>query len=641
MSDDFDLRLRRELRALADAVPTSSTVRPVATVVGYSADSYGGPEPLLSPVRVHHRLPIGFGAAAVALFIVLVAAAALSGGLRGGRPGASDGASAGTSAGQSASAATSPRADMGLVAPVFQEEVVLSFGSDDLTSVVLGPDGGAYVLDDTAGTVYRVDLQTGTRLAVFVAGTAPISGGPIIGKPRLLAIGGSDVLILDDSNSLWRWRPKDNAGRGSLAQVKIPDSKSWGNGVRAIGTFVTNPLVGQYNIYVVVPNVNQILKYPSAADRNSYPTEGRSNYLADSRDVSRVDDLNIDGDVYLVDGGKIEKFALGQADKGWSPADPGARAPYYTRLAADNSALGQGAFYAFDKTETRIVAFSKQDGALVAQFVTPAGAPSFSGLTGMFIAAGIAGASPMQYPMLYWTAGGNLLSAHLGANTVPTAEPSPTATTGPAASQTAASTATAESSSGATRNFTPTGTMTSTDNGAATPLLDGRVLIIGPSPTSPQLYDPARGKFSATGAMAVGRIGETATRLQDGRVLIAGGFDAASLMTATDGASLTSAELYDPATGVFSQTGSMTRGRSYHTATLLDDGRVLIVGGYDPSMGGATVSAALMAYHSGSAGAGTPPRTMLAPGNLASAELYDPVTGTFSQTGSMATGRSN
>jgi hypothetical protein len=83
---------------------------------------------------------------------------------------------------------------------------------------------------------------------------------------------------------------------------------------------------------------------------------------------------------------------------------------------------------------------------------------------------------------------------------------------------------------------------------------------------------PPPGSFVRTGSMSWQRYMQTATRLQDGRVLMAGGED-------SNGTDLNSAEIYDPSTGTFSPTGRMNTARSDARAVLLHDGRVLIVGG--------------------------------------------------------------
>lgn len=110
------------------------------------------------------------------------------------------------------------------------------------------------------------------------------------------------------------------------------------------------------------------------------------------------------------------------------------------------------------------------------------------------------------------------------------------------------------------------------------------------------------GTFTPTGSMGTLRWLHTATLLRNGKVLITGG-----TTLRTDGSfyELSSAELYDPATGAFSPTGSMTTARGRHTATLLSNGKVLIAGGDFRGV------------------------------SFASSELYDPLTETFSPTGSM------
>jgi hypothetical protein len=114
-------------------------------------------------------------------------------------------------------------------------------------------------------------------------------------------------------------------------------------------------------------------------------------------------------------------------------------------------------------------------------------------------------------------------------------------------------------------------------------------------------WGQSTGAFSPTGRMTVARTLHTATLLPNGNVLIAGG----RIHRVQDyrGTATATAELYDPVTGTFSPAGSMTTPRVLHTATLLPNGKVLIVG------------------------------SDWAAGDDRSAELYDPATGTFTRTG--------
>jgi hypothetical protein len=307
-------------------------------------------------------------------------------------------------------------------------QVVASLGTDSLTGVVYGPDKAGYVLDRTLGTVYRVNLQTGAKVAVLQVGHEALGGGAVIGNPRLMTTGGPDVLILDDFNSLWRWRPAqgNTTGRGSLVKVNIIDNATWGNGARAIGTFVVNDKLGQYNFYIVVPGANQILKYPPSTDGSLYPREGRTNYLSVGQDLKNVDAMYVDGKIYVVDNGVITQYELGQPVRNWKPKSPKdivlrPEAPFYKRLAADSTDQEQGTFYAYDNLNRRVVAFKKSDGAVVGQYIVPLNQNWFTDVTGMFVVPGTAGAAPT----LYWTEGANLMSAYLGpTGTEPGASPS-------------------------------------------------------------------------------------------------------------------------------------------------------------------------------------------------------------------------
>jgi hypothetical protein len=143
------------------------------------------------------------------------------------------------------------------------------------------------------------------------------------------------------------------------------------------------------------------------------------------------------------------------------------------------------------------------------------------------------------------------------------------------------------------------------DHSAATLLTNGTVLFAGGEDfgrsSSAELYDPVRGAFASTGNMAGPRVWHTLTLLPNGMVLTAGGeTDSCVGNGCTFAGSVDSAELYAPSAGMFLATGKMAAARETHTATLLNDGRVLIAGGV---------------YYGGIGIFG---------GSLASAELYTP-----------------
>ena len=126
--------------------------------------------------------------------------------------------------------------------------------------------------------------------------------------------------------------------------------------------------------------------------------------------------------------------------------------------------------------------------------------------------------------------------------------------------------------------FAPqTPAMTSARRGhTATRLPDGRVLIAGGQNADgtlnqTEIYNPTTGTFSASANMNTARADHSATLLPNGHVLIAGGFNGASAVTTT--------EIFDSTTGTFTAGPSMNLARRSHTATLLSDGRLLIVGG--------------------------------------------------------------
>lgn len=170
----------------------------------------------------------------------------------------------------------------------------------------------------------------------------------------------------------------------------------------------------------------------------------------------------------------------------------------------------------------------------------------------------------------------------------------------------------------ATEEVTPVGPMIHQRYGhTATVLNDGRVLVAGgdasigvsPDPNPPaELFDPATRSFRAIGPLQHARMYHAGTLLEDGRVLLTGGYGPGNV---------TQAEVFDPATETFSVVGQTRQGRVHHSSTLLADGRVLLVGGSAVDELG-----------------------VMSDDAAATAELFDPATVTFSEAGALRSERS-
>jgi len=202
----------------------------------------------------------------------------------------------------------------------------------------------------------------------------------------------------------------------------------------------------------------------------------------------------------------------------------------------------------------------------------------------------------------------------------------------------------------------------------ATLLPNGNVLVTGGVNgnalnvlSSSEIFDSSTGNWLGTGSLTSTRLGHSATLLPDGTVLVVGGYGAA--VNAIEGtlSAETSAEIFNPANGSWTPTGSMSSAREYHTATLLQNGTVMVTGDggdtgssteiYDPLTGTWSLSGSLNMARLAHTATLRPNGTVLVAGGFglgstagngiatAISEIYDPVAGTWSVTGSLNSAR--
>lgn len=301
-----------------------------------------------------------------------------------------------------------------------------SAGAVQLTGLVRDRFGVPYVLDTGTKTVWRIDPVKKTATPILKSGQKTSFGK--IADPKILTAGFPDVLILDAKNVLWRWRPLDSSGKGTLVKINVSGSATWGTDVKVLATFVSNFSAAFYKLYVADPSEQNIMVFSPNNDGSGY-SSAPTRRLATDRPVDQITALLIDGDIFATEGGALERLIPAGSWKPGTLSDTDLRpTSTYTFVDSPNNAdgsysKGTGILYAFDSANHRVVAFKKSDGSYVAQYQLANGATDWTDLRDLLVVPGITTDIPST---LWWISSTGLHASLLQA--VPsgaTASPSP------------------------------------------------------------------------------------------------------------------------------------------------------------------------------------------------------------------------
>ncbi len=289
----------------------------------------------------------------------------------------------------------------------------------DPTGLERGSDGALYYIDKNAATVSRVDpTKTGAKpIAVISAGDGPGVG---IGSPKLESSGVCEVVIVDIRGGVWRWRPSDNKGNGTLGKINLSDTPDWTTSVTGIETLATNSQQCLYNLYVIDPTSNQILKYSLQAAGGGFSPP--VSYLSTSTEaVDSFLALQVDGDIYALTSSNVVKHYNGQllGFKLQTPPDDGDLRPGhdYRLIAGTGDHVSGGQLYVYDAKWNRILVFDKKTGDYLEQWLSTSSSPPMANAQGMVLLPGTippSGLAPTNGPVATPSPG----ASHAGTPTV-------------------------------------------------------------------------------------------------------------------------------------------------------------------------------------------------------------------------------
>ncbi len=165
-----------------------------------------------------------------------------------------------------------------------------------------------------------------------------------------------------------------------------------------MGTYLRDVDRGLANLYVVDPSEEQIRVYFAALDGSGYPAKA-TGWLATARDVSQMNSMYIDGDMFVVEGGVLERFASGKSD-GWEPGElPDAllREQPDASLVTGQGERREGTVFTYDQEHARLVEYEKASGNYLRQYRLAAGAEGWGDVRGMYVLPGVEDGPPAVY----------------------------------------------------------------------------------------------------------------------------------------------------------------------------------------------------------------------------------------------------
>ncbi len=266
-------------------------------------------------------------------------------------------------------------------------------GPQDVKAMTIGPRGNVYFIapasDGTGSSVWRLNDKATRAIEIIKTGDGKGDG---IATPRLLAAQAADLLIVDSRGDLWRWNQYTDKADGTLSRRNIPGEQVWGDDVRDISTLLVSLSKGSYNLYVLDPSLDEILKYAPTYAGNQFASESSGDYSYLSTAEETVESylrMYVDGNLYTLTDSNVVKHNSGRTqdfELATPPDDADIRPGHQYRLIDGTSTSGVSPkLYVYDQKWGRILVFLKSDGSYVEQWSTRGKLPSMGDMRGMYV----------------------------------------------------------------------------------------------------------------------------------------------------------------------------------------------------------------------------------------------------------------